>query len=80
VSGASVVEMVDDLEARGLVVRRRLETDRRTQLLHLRDDAPRVLEEARAIADATVAGRLGGLDAAGTERLVTLLQRFVTAP
>jgi DNA-binding MarR family transcriptional regulator len=80
VSGASVVEMVDDLEARGLVERRRLDTDRRTQLLHLRPGAPEVLEEARRAAHDTVVARLGGLDERQARRLVVLLQRFVTAP
>ena len=80
VSGASVVQMVDDLEARGLVERRRRETDRRTQLLHLRPGAAEVLGEVGAIADATVAARLGGLDAEQARRLVLLLQRFITAP
>ncbi|GAA4746879.1 hypothetical protein GCM10023350_34520 [Nocardioides endophyticus] len=80
VSGASVVQMIDDLEARGLVERRRLETDRRTQVLHLLPEAGDVLAEAARIADETVAGRLGALDAEQARRLVLLLQRFVTAP
>jgi DNA-binding MarR family transcriptional regulator len=80
VSGASVVQMVDDLETRGLVERRRLETDRRTQVLHLLPEASDVLEEASRVADATIADRLGGLDARQARRLVLLLQRFVTAP
>jgi DNA-binding MarR family transcriptional regulator len=79
VSGASVVQMIDDLEARGLVERRRLETDRRTQVLHLMPGASEVLAEADRIADDTVAVRLGDLDAAQARRLVLLLQRFVTA-
>ena len=80
VSGASVVQMVDDLEARGLVERRRLETDRRTQVLHLLPEASDVLAEASRIADDTIAVRLGGLSAKHSRRLVLLLQRFVTAP
>ncbi|MBZ5739383.1 MarR family winged helix-turn-helix transcriptional regulator [Nocardioides mangrovi] len=81
VSGASVVQMVDDLEARGLVERRRLETDRRTQVLHLvQPEAGEVLAEATRIAESTAAERLGGIDAAQARRLVLLLQRFVTAP
>jgi DNA-binding MarR family transcriptional regulator len=80
VSGASVVQMIDDLETRGLVERRRLETDRRTQVLHLLPEAGEVLAEANRIADATIAVRLGGLDPGQARRLVLLLQRFVTAP
>ena len=78
VSGASVVQMVDDLEERGLVERKRLEWDRRTQVLHLRPRAAQVLEQARQLAGQTLAERLGTLDAEQTKRLVVLLQRFVT--
>lgn len=80
VSAASVVQMVDDLETRGLVERRRLETDRRTQVLHLLPEAAEVLAEAGRIADVTMSERMGGLDARRARRLVLLLQRFVTAP
>lgn len=80
VSGASVVQMIDDLETRGLVERRRLETDRRTQVLHLLPEASEVLAEAARIADGAIAVRLGGLNAKQARRLVLLLQRFVTAP
>jgi DNA-binding MarR family transcriptional regulator len=80
VSGASVVQMIDDLEARGVVERRRLETDRRTQVLYLLPEAAEVLAEANRIADEIIAVRLGGLDAEQARRLVLLLQRFITAP
>ena len=43
VSGASMVQMVDDLEHRGLLERRRLAADRRTQILHLMPEVPDVL-------------------------------------
>jgi DNA-binding MarR family transcriptional regulator len=78
ISGASVVQMVDHLEERGLVERRRLEWDRRTQVLHLRPGATDALVEARALADETLATRLGTLGVRETKRLVLLLQRFVT--
>lgn len=78
VSGASIVQVADALEARGLVVRRRDPDDRRTQLLHLLPEAPAVRAEAARIAAETLGHRLGPIDAAGTARLVTLLQRFVT--
>jgi DNA-binding MarR family transcriptional regulator len=78
VSGASVVQMVDDLEARGLVERKRLEWDRRTQVVHLRPGASQVLDRARQLAEQTLAERLGALDGTQTRRLVILLQRFVT--
>ena len=78
ISGASVVQLVDHLEARGLVERRRLEWDRRTQVLHLTSGAPEVLARARTLAEQTQAARLGSLGAPKTARLVLLLQRFVT--
>jgi DNA-binding MarR family transcriptional regulator len=78
ISGATVVEIVDHLERRGLVERRRLDTDRRTQVLHLLPGAEDVISEAlrRAI---TVTDRvLAPLGARQRRRLITLLQRFVT--
>ncbi len=79
VSGASVVQMVDDLEHRGLVERRRLATDRRTQVLHLLPDAERVLAQATEIAGPLVGNRLAPLNKKQTGRLVALLVRLVTA-
>lgn len=79
VSGASVVQIVDDLERRGLVERRRLPADRRTQVLHLRDVVPQVLAEARRRTEETLAVRLRPLGAAETERFTELLARFVVA-
>ena len=78
ISGASVVQLVDDLEALELVERRRLEWDRRTQVVHLLPRAPEVLAEARRNAEEMLAVRLGNLDVRQTKRLVLLLQRFVT--
>ncbi|MCW2795048.1 MarR family transcriptional regulator [Nocardioides sp.] len=80
VSGASVVQMVDDLERRGLVERRRLETDRRTQVLHLLPEATKVLGRAQEMAEGALDHRLGPLSRKETSRLVELLQRFITAP
>jgi DNA-binding MarR family transcriptional regulator len=80
VSGASVVQMVDDLEARGLVARHRLETDRRVQVLDLLPGADDVRRRAHDLAQESLDHRLGGLTAKQTDRLVLLLQRFVTAP
>ena len=76
-SGASVVQIADDLEARGLVERRRDPADRRTPLLHLLPEAAAVTAAARAVAEDTMELRLGPLDRDETHRLVGLLQRFV---
>ena len=78
ISGASVVQLVDQLEDRGLVERRRLEWDRRTQVLHLRPGAAEALKKARARGEEAMAERLGGLGVGDIKRLVLLLQRFVT--
>jgi DNA-binding MarR family transcriptional regulator len=80
VSGASVVQMVDDLERRGLVERRRLERDRRTQVLHLLPAADLVATEGQRLSGIVVNERLAPLDDAERARLTQLLVRFVTAP
>jgi DNA-binding MarR family transcriptional regulator len=80
VSGASVVQMVDDMERRGLVERRRLETDRRTQLLHLLPAAVEVARQASELSEAMMTGQLAPLDATERARLTGYLIRFVTAP
>jgi DNA-binding MarR family transcriptional regulator len=78
VSAASVVQLVDELEERGLVERRRPETDRRTQLVHLRPEARRVRDRAEQRAKRALGKRLDGLSGAEQQELVRLLQRFVT--
>lgn len=80
VSAASVVQMVDDMERRGLVERRRLETDRRTQLLHLLPEAKVVAERAGELSDALTSEILSMLSEAERKRLTGYLLRFVTAP
>ena len=71
------MQLVDQLEQRGLVERRRLEWDRRTQVLHLRPGATEALQQARARGDEAMAERLGTLGVREIKRLVLLLQRFV---
>ena len=80
VSGASTVQIVDDLEHRGLLERRRLASDRRTQVLHLLGEVPEVLDEAGRLARETADQVLAPLSASSRERLVYLLRRLVTAP
>jgi DNA-binding MarR family transcriptional regulator len=80
VSGASMVQIVDGLEQRGLVERRRLPTDRRTQVLHVLPEAPAVLEEAAGLATGMTERLFASCSKADRRRLVTLLRRFVTAP
>ena len=78
ISGASVVEIVDHLERRGLVERRRLETDRRTQELHVLPAADEVVREAKQRARSVTDALLATLGPEQRERLITLLQRFIT--
>lgn len=80
VSGASVVQMVDDMERRGLVERRRPENDRRSHLLHLLPAAADVAREAQAISETVLDERLAPLSAAERAGLTGYLLRFVTAP
>jgi DNA-binding MarR family transcriptional regulator len=80
VSGASMVQIVDDLEKRGLLERRRMATDRRTQVLHLQPEVPAVLAEAARLAGELTGTMFGDLSKARMKRLVVLLQRLVTAP
>ena len=78
ISGASVVEIVDHLERRGLVERRRLETDRRTQVLYVLPGADDVVTEAQRRATEVTDRVLSPLGTRQRQRLITLLQRFVT--
>jgi DNA-binding MarR family transcriptional regulator len=78
VSGATVVQIVDDLERRGVVERRRLPTDRRTQVLHLLPEADDVHAQALEIGERMHQAWLGELTKKQTDRLITLLQRFIT--
>jgi DNA-binding MarR family transcriptional regulator len=77
-SGATVVEIVDHLERRGLVERRRLPTDRRTQELHLLPGADDVVAEAQRRATGVTERILEPLGPKDRQRLVALLRRFVT--
>ncbi|MCL8025275.1 MarR family winged helix-turn-helix transcriptional regulator [Nocardioides bruguierae] len=77
-SPASVVGIVDELEQRGLVERRRSTTDRRAHELHLTGEAPAVIDRARTLADAVVEVVCADLAADELERLLGYLRRVVT--
>jgi DNA-binding MarR family transcriptional regulator len=80
VSGAHMVQLIDELEQRGLVARRRAATDRRSHLIEVLPAGGRVLDEVTSIADRAVADRFAPLEAAESRRLIELLRRVVTAP
>ncbi len=80
VSGAHMVQLVDDLERRGMVARRRLETDRRAQVVGLLPAGRQVVRRTTPLAQRVASDRLAPLTSAQARRLVVLLQRLVTAP
>jgi DNA-binding MarR family transcriptional regulator len=80
ISGAHLVQLVDDLERRGFVARRRLESDRRAQVVEVLPPGRDAMRKAAPLAERTADERLAPRTAAQASRLVTLLQRLVTAP
>ena len=80
VSGATVVQMVDHLEARGLVVRERDATDRRAYRLLITDRGQRLLEAASGPAVALLADRIGDEQSPTRRDLVRLLRLLLSSP
>jgi MarR family transcriptional regulator, lower aerobic nicotinate degradation pathway regulator len=74
-----MVGLVDDLERLGLAERRRDESDRRVQAIHLTDRGRAVLARIVEIADAEQARVLGVLDESEREVLHELLLRVAEA-
>jgi DNA-binding MarR family transcriptional regulator len=72
---SSMVGLLDDLEARGLVERHRNPVDRRAYQLRLTDDGTAMLERGRRIAGRLQRELLAGLDPAEREELVRLLAK-----
>jgi len=79
VSPATVVQLVDHLERRGLVSRQRDEYDRRAYRLHLSDEAGPVVEHATAESQAIFDGRLDTTDGRDRMELARLLGLLLTA-
>ncbi len=77
VSPATVVQIVDDLEHRGLLARERDPADRRAYRLILLPEAEPVLAEAAEISRAVVDVHLGGPEGRDRRDLVRLLQLFL---
>lgn len=80
VSHPAVVQIVDDLELRGLLERRRLPTYRRTQMLHLTAAAEPALDQAGGLVAAAGETLLAGFSPSQRAQLLDLLRRLVTAP
>ncbi|MEY9852046.1 DNA-binding MarR family transcriptional regulator [Leifsonia sp. EB41] len=75
----SMVGLIDDLESRGLVERRRHPDDRRAYAIHLTPAARDVLAEGDRIADELEDTMLGALNAEERAGLVATLTRLVAA-
>jgi DNA-binding MarR family transcriptional regulator len=70
-----IVAVVDELEARGLVARRRSERDRRRTVVELTDAGREMLARADAIADRLTAELFGALSADERDALHATLRR-----
>jgi DNA-binding MarR family transcriptional regulator len=79
VSPATVVQIVDHLEQRGLVARRRDPVDRRAYRLHLIGEAATVLDQVGVIASGVLADRFGGPGSRDHKDLVRLLAQLLSS-
>jgi DNA-binding MarR family transcriptional regulator len=70
-----MVGLVDEMEQRGLVERRRHPVDRRAHAVHLLPAGRQLQAEADVLVSAFEAKLLGGLDAAEARTFVSLLKR-----
>jgi DNA-binding MarR family transcriptional regulator len=75
VAASRVVALVDGLESRGLLARRRSVTDRRNYELDLTDEGQQLLGRLREVAKAHEADVTAALDADERAQLVGLLQK-----
>jgi len=75
VSPRTVTDMIDNLEARGLVARGPHPADRRVTLLHLTDDGRRQLATAAALAGQSHSAAISGLSAQDQLTLSRLLDQ-----
>jgi DNA-binding MarR family transcriptional regulator len=80
VSGPVVVEMVDALEARGLVERRRDSADRRLNALHVTAAGRDVLERATSLLTAANEDLTRPIGEAGDRELRSLLRKLLATP
>ena len=72
----AMVGLVDDLENRGLIERRRHPTDRRAHAIHLTAAARELLPRAQHAADEQERQLLAGIEEADRTYLIALLQRL----
>lgn len=74
-----MVTLVDDVEERGLVERRRNPTDRRAHALHLTPRGRKVYEQALEIATAYEENLCAGLSQREHDHLLALLRKLASA-
>ena len=79
VGPSRVVAVLDRLERRDLLERRRSAADRRSHELHLTPDGQRLLAELRPVAEAHEATFTEGLDEADLDRLAEYLTTIAAA-
>jgi DNA-binding MarR family transcriptional regulator len=79
VSPRTVTDMIDSLEARGLVARLAHPADRRVTLLHLTDDGHRQLAAAAALANEAYGSAISGLSDQDQRTLRRLLDQVAPA-
>ncbi|MGW3955437.1 MarR family winged helix-turn-helix transcriptional regulator [Streptomyces sp. NPDC004752] len=77
---SSMVRTVDDLEMRGLAVRRPSPADRRAYAVEITEQGRALSAEASVVADDVAARLLGHMNEDDQDLLCTLLERFVAAP
>lgn len=70
----TLMRLIDKLAQRGLVERRKHETDRRIWLLYMTEPARNLLGEMRELGDETRAEALRGIPEADRSRLVEMLE------
>jgi DNA-binding MarR family transcriptional regulator len=78
VDRTTMVSLIDQLERKGLVERRRREADRRAYDVRVTEAGERVLEEARGAIEAAEREFLAPLSADDAQRLRELLGRLIT--
>jgi DNA-binding MarR family transcriptional regulator len=80
VAASRVVALVDGLESRGLLERRRSATDRRNYELHLTEQGQQLLGQLRLVAQAHEHDITAALSGEERSRLVDLLRRIADQP
>jgi len=74
---SQMVRTVDDLEARGLAVRRPSPTDRRAYAVEITDEGRALFAQASLVADEVAARLLHRLNEDDQDQLCTLLERLI---